>query len=118
MGCFIGKCSGSIRSIARHGELPVIASCGLDSYLRIWDIHSRQLLSAVFLKQCLTGVVFDSHFCNKVADSAPEPRVANAEDNADLEATPTKRKKASKEPIGSKKSKSKRSGKRLKGGED
>ncbi|KAK4410778.1 WD repeat-containing protein 74 [Sesamum angolense] len=71
LGCFIGKCSGSIRSIARHPELPVIASCGLDSYLRIWDIKSRQLLSAVFLKQHLTSVVFDSHFRNKeVAGSA------------------------------------------------
>ncbi|KVH98991.1 Adenylate kinase [Cynara cardunculus var. scolymus] len=47
LGCFLGKCSGSIRSIARHPDLPVIASCGLDSYLRIWDIQSRQLLSAV-----------------------------------------------------------------------
>lgn len=28
LGCFLGKCSGSIRSIARHPELPVIASCG------------------------------------------------------------------------------------------
>ena len=32
MGCFIGKCSGSIRSIARHPELPVIASCGKKLY--------------------------------------------------------------------------------------
>lgn len=24
----MGKCSGSIRSIARHPELPVLASCG------------------------------------------------------------------------------------------
>ncbi|XP_071702738.1 uncharacterized protein [Rutidosis leptorrhynchoides] len=62
LGCFLGKCSGSIRSIARHPTLPVIASCGLDSYLRIWDIESRQLLSAVFLKQHLTNVIFDSHF--------------------------------------------------------
>lgn len=28
VGCFLGKCSGSIRSIARHPEFPVIASCG------------------------------------------------------------------------------------------
>ncbi|CAH1428528.1 unnamed protein product [Lactuca virosa] len=62
LGLLLGKCSGSIRSIARHPDLPVIASCGLDSYLRIWDIKSRQLLSAVFLKQHLTNVVFDSHF--------------------------------------------------------
>ncbi|XP_076959554.1 uncharacterized protein LOC143635664 isoform X2 [Bidens hawaiensis] len=65
LGSFLGKCSGSIRSIARHPDLPVIASCGLDSYLRIWDIKSRQLLSAVFLKQHLTNVVFDSHFVDE-----------------------------------------------------
>uniref|UniRef100_A0A0E0EBV7 Uncharacterized protein n=1 Tax=Oryza meridionalis TaxID=40149 RepID=A0A0E0EBV7_9ORYZ len=35
---------------------------GLDSYLRIWDTNTRQLLSAVFLKQHLTAVVIDSHF--------------------------------------------------------
>ncbi|KAG8080435.1 hypothetical protein GUJ93_ZPchr0007g4682 [Zizania palustris] len=62
LGCFVGKCSGSIRSIVRHPELPLIASCGLDSYLRIWDTNTRQLLSAVFLKQHLTAVVIDSHF--------------------------------------------------------
>ncbi|XP_062186788.1 uncharacterized protein LOC133890434 [Phragmites australis] len=62
LGCYIGKCSGSIRSIARHPELPLIASCGLDSYLRIWDTNTRQLLSAVFLKQHLTSVFIDSHF--------------------------------------------------------
>ncbi|CAL9188260.1 uncharacterized protein LOC135658742 isoform X1 [Musa acuminata AAA Group] len=65
MGCFIGKCSGSIRSIARHPELPVIASCGLDSSLRVWDAKTRQLLSAVFLKQHLTNVVIDSHFSDE-----------------------------------------------------
>uniref|UniRef100_A0A0E0I1U5 Uncharacterized protein n=1 Tax=Oryza nivara TaxID=4536 RepID=A0A0E0I1U5_ORYNI len=62
LGCFVGKCSGSIRSIVRHPELPLIASCGLDSYLRIWDTNTRQLLSAVFLKQHLTAVVIDSYF--------------------------------------------------------
>ncbi|KAL6657986.1 hypothetical protein ACP70R_005766 [Stipagrostis hirtigluma subsp. patula] len=62
LGCYVGKCSGSIRSIVRHPELPLIASCGLDSYLRIWDTNTRQLLSAVFLKQHLTTVVIDSQF--------------------------------------------------------
>ncbi|XP_060177960.1 uncharacterized protein LOC132607899 [Lycium barbarum] len=28
LGSFLGKCSGSIKSIVRHPELPVIASCG------------------------------------------------------------------------------------------
>ncbi|KAL0397246.1 UNVERIFIED_CONTAM: WD repeat-containing protein 74 [Sesamum calycinum] len=98
LGCFIGKCSGSIRSIARHPELPVIASCGLDSYLRIWDIKSRQLLSAVFLKQHLTSVVFDSHFRNKeVAGSAPDLQNVNEVESPEQEAVCTKRKKSSKE---------------------
>ncbi|XP_065032244.1 uncharacterized protein LOC135658711 [Musa acuminata AAA Group] len=48
---------------------------GLDSYLRVWDAKTRQLLSAVFLKQHLTNVVIDSHFsgsngntCDQQAD--------------------------------------------------
>uniref|UniRef100_A0A0A9EZ65 Uncharacterized protein n=1 Tax=Arundo donax TaxID=35708 RepID=A0A0A9EZ65_ARUDO len=62
LGCYVGKCSGSIRSIVRHPELPLIASCGLDSYLHIWNTNTRQLLSVAFLKQHLTSVVIDSHF--------------------------------------------------------
>uniref|UniRef100_A0A2P2KWW3 WD repeat-containing protein 74-like n=1 Tax=Rhizophora mucronata TaxID=61149 RepID=A0A2P2KWW3_RHIMU len=65
LGCFLGKCSGSIRSMTKHSELPVMASCGLDGYLRLWDTKTRQLLSAVFLKQHLSSVVFDSNFINK-----------------------------------------------------
>ncbi|GAB2221335.1 hypothetical protein Droror1_Dr00012510 [Drosera rotundifolia] len=62
LGCFLGKCSGSIRSIVRHPELPVLASCGLDCYLRLWDSSTRQLLSAVFLKQHLTNVILDPYY--------------------------------------------------------
>ncbi|KMZ61084.1 putative WD-repeat protein [Zostera marina] len=62
LGSFIGKCSGSIRSIARHPEQPVLVSCGLDRYLRFWNTNTRELLSSVFLKQNLTNVVIDPHF--------------------------------------------------------
>ncbi|VFQ82274.1 unnamed protein product [Cuscuta campestris] len=94
LGCFIGESSGSIRSIARHPELPVIGSCGLDRYLRIWDVKSRQLLSAVFLKQQLTSFVFDSHFCNE------EKQVVNEVQQAceEVSEVPTKRKKDAKDP--------------------
>ncbi|KAG8388079.1 hypothetical protein BUALT_Bualt02G0087800 [Buddleja alternifolia] len=119
LGCFLGKCSGSIRSIARHPDLPIIASCGLDSYLRIWDIKSRQLLSAVFLKQHLTSVLFDSHFQNtEVAGSAPEPQNISTVDIAEQDAKPAKRKKVSKEHSGIKKVKSKKSSKKLQDQED
>ncbi|KAL8215907.1 hypothetical protein R6Q57_022744 [Mikania cordata] len=93
LGCFLGKCSGSIRSIARHPDLPVIASCGLDSYLRLWDIKSRQLVSAVFLKQHLTNVVFDSHFddeevAGSLATLQSEEKVDNEPVEGDEESPP------------------------------
>ncbi|EOY22424.1 Transducin/WD40 repeat-like superfamily protein [Theobroma cacao] len=163
LGCFLGKCSGSIRSIARHPELPVIASCGcvcmhilhfgklffagmalqlasqlvlflgLDSYLRIWDIGTRQLLSSVFLKQHLTKVVFDTNFTEGISRRVRECGVGGANNvmvlevkhsaadstlheaqsigevqSADeTEKLPTKRKKSSKEDRGSRKKASK-----------
>ncbi|XP_059657319.1 uncharacterized protein LOC132303893 isoform X2 [Cornus florida] len=117
LGCFLGKCSGSIRSIARHPEHPVIASCGLDCYLRLWDIKSRQLLSAVFLKQHLTNVVFDSNFSNEEVFGGLRPIEAPDVDGiliGEEESLPAKRKKASKENSGSKKSKTKKKSKKAK----
>ncbi|KAK4349684.1 hypothetical protein RND71_032439 [Anisodus tanguticus] len=94
LGSFLGKCSGSIRSIVRHPELPVIASCGLDSYLRIWDVKSRQLL--YFLS-------------NKQQDTDETLQTEEDEGKA------VKRKKALKEHSGSKKLKTRKKSKRLKG---
>nr|AFK43594.1 unknown [Medicago truncatula] len=101
LGCFTGKCSGSIRSIVRHPELPVVASCGLDGYLRLWDTKTRQLLSSVFLKQHILHVLFDSNFIvedtPKGADSLPikEETIKEITDGEEIEATPLKRKKSS-----------------------
>ncbi|TKW34903.1 hypothetical protein SEVIR_2G337000v4 [Setaria viridis] len=93
LGCYIGKCSGSIRSIVRHPELPLIASCGLDSYLRIWDTNTRQLLSAVFLKQHLTTVVIDSHFS---VEEPEETKSKQPESLVEAEAEVRKEKKKKK----------------------
>ncbi|KAG2693913.1 hypothetical protein I3843_08G112600 [Carya illinoinensis] len=110
LGCFLGKCSGSIRSIARHPDFPLIASCGLDSYVRFWDVKTRQLLSAVFLKQHLTNVVFDSNFDGEgVKPSVADPsldakQIASETEIRDKEETlPVKRKKALKKDGASKK---------------
>lgn len=118
LGCFLGKCSGSIRSIARHPELPVIASCGLDSYLRFWDIKTRKVLSAVFLKQPLTNVVFDSNFAEEevpssVVDPPTEAQNMNETQESDEEEVqPLKRKKKSSKHSGSKKPKPKKRSKK------
>lgn len=116
LGCFIGKCSGSIRSIARHPEHSVIASCGLDSYLRVWDIKSRQLLSAVFLKQHLTNVVFDSNFSDEeAAITTMDPLQKELQDTTEQHTEteddvplPVKRKKSRKDGSSTKKPKSKK----------
>ncbi|EEF51822.1 WD repeat-containing protein 74 [Ricinus communis] len=106
LGCFLGKCSGSIRSIARHPELPLIGSCGLDSYLRLWDIKTRQLLSAVFLKQHLTNVVFDSSFSEREVEvESQNSNVIQHED--EIGSVAVKRKEKSKEKKGDKKKASK-----------
>ncbi|XP_073281919.1 ribosome biogenesis protein NSA1 [Primulina huaijiensis] len=115
LGCFIGKCSGSVRSIARHPELPILASCGLDSYLRIWDIHSRQLLSAVFLKQPLTNVFFDSHYhSEEIIVCAPEPQGTQSVDIVEEEPRRVKRKMGAKKHKEFKKMSTKKSSKRSK----
>jgi len=38
---------GSIRSIRCHSTEPVVAACGLDRFVRVYDIDSRQLLHKV-----------------------------------------------------------------------
>ncbi|KAJ6821182.1 WD repeat-containing protein 74 [Iris pallida] len=105
LGCFIGKCCGSIRSIVKHPELPVLASCGLDSYLRLWDTRTRQLLSAVFLKQHLNNVVIDSHFSaedstDKFASQANNLQVTqHAAVEDDVELLPERSKKPKKKEL-------------------
>jgi len=121
LGCFLGKCSGSIRSVARHPELPVLASCGLDSYLRFWDVKSRQLLSAVFLKQHLSTVLLDSNFNDEelasTAEDLPSNKAHDEDDtlDEDVEEMPVKRKKSSKERNPTKKLKPKKRSKKLEG---
>ena len=44
--CFKGG-AGSIRAVLWHPNESVVASCGLDRYLRIHDVNSRQLLHKV-----------------------------------------------------------------------
>jgi ribosome biogenesis protein NSA1 len=83
----------------------VIASCGLDRYLRVYDVKTRQLISAVFLKQHLTGLVFDSGFsgeetavANTVAEAATEEKMTIMDQEDDeTEKAPVKRKKSKKE---------------------
>lgn len=45
--------AGSIRSIQCHPTLPLVASCGLDRFLRVHSIEDKKLLYKVYLKSRL-----------------------------------------------------------------
>ena len=49
--------AGSVRSLVVHPQAPVLTSVGLDRYLRLHSVHSRQLLAKVYLKTLPTGAV-------------------------------------------------------------
>ena len=49
--------AGGIRSINCHETKPIVASCGLDRFLRVHDIESKALLYKVYLKSRLNCVV-------------------------------------------------------------
>lgn len=48
--------AGGIRSIECHTTKPVVASCGLDRFLRVHDIESKALLYKMYLKSRLNCV--------------------------------------------------------------
>jgi ribosome biogenesis protein NSA1 len=50
--------TGSVRSLALHRTEPLLASVGLDRFLRVYSTVSRKQLCAVYLKQQLNGVSF------------------------------------------------------------
>mmetsp|Transcript_8005 Transcript_8005/g.29600 ORF Transcript_8005/g.29600 Transcript_8005/m.29600 type:complete len:463 (+) Transcript_8005:79-1467(+) len=55
LGAFKGS-TGSVRCIVAHPSLPVIASCGLDRFVRVFHSTTRKPLAKLCLKQMLTCV--------------------------------------------------------------
>lgn len=51
---------GAVKSLALHPELPILASVGLDRFLRIHNVDSKALLCKLYLKQHLTAVAWGS----------------------------------------------------------
>ncbi|CAH1262264.1 WD repeat-containing protein 74-like [Branchiostoma lanceolatum] len=52
--------AGAIRSLQCHPTLPMVASCGLDRFLRIHDINTKEMLHKVYLKSKLNCLLFSS----------------------------------------------------------
>jgi hypothetical protein len=58
MSCALKGTTGSIRALSLHPRQDVIASVGLDRFLRIHDTKSRCCVAKLYLKQQLTGVAW------------------------------------------------------------
>ncbi|XP_060066310.1 WD repeat-containing protein 74-like [Ylistrum balloti] len=50
--------AGGIRCIQCHESQPLVASCGLDRFLRVHDLETRELLHKVYLKSKLNCLLF------------------------------------------------------------
>ncbi|XP_041093981.1 WD repeat-containing protein 74 [Polyodon spathula] len=52
--------AGSVLSLQCHSSLPLVASCGLDRFLRVHNTQDRQLQHKVYLKSRLNCLLFSS----------------------------------------------------------
>jgi ribosome biogenesis protein NSA1 len=67
--------TGSVRALALHpGPEPILASVGLDRFLRLHSTASRKQLAAVYLKQKLTGLAW----CPPAEGAAAQQETAGA----------------------------------------
>ncbi|XP_068173889.1 WD repeat-containing protein 74 [Antennarius striatus] len=58
-GCLKGL-AGSVRGLQCHPSMPVVASCGLDRFLRIHSLEDRKLQHKVYLKSKLNCLLLSS----------------------------------------------------------
>ncbi|GIY58627.1 WD repeat-containing protein 74 [Caerostris extrusa] len=66
--------AGSIRCIQCHPTLPLVASCGLDRFLRIHDLNEHKLLKKIYLKTRLNYLLFRNDISNTT--DATQPTIA------------------------------------------
>ncbi|KAM9456077.1 WD repeat-containing protein 74 isoform 2-T2 [Clarias gariepinus] len=79
-GCMKGM-AGSVRGLQCHPSLPLVASCGLDRFLRIHNLNDRTLMHKVYLKSRLNCVLLSSRDLQAATDEDDQvEEVKNEED--------------------------------------
>ncbi|XP_075043723.1 WD repeat-containing protein 74 [Mixophyes fleayi] len=58
--CALKGSAGSVRSIQCHKSMPVVASCGLDRFMRLHSLTDKELLHKVYLKSRLNCLLLTS----------------------------------------------------------
>ncbi|KAN0038197.1 hypothetical protein ACTA71_000369 [Dictyostelium dimigraforme] len=65
--------TGSVKDIAIHPTLPLLATVGLDRFLRVYNLDNRKMLHKIFLKQRLSTVLFSKEEpTNEIAQEEEE----------------------------------------------
>ncbi|XP_050036259.1 WD repeat-containing protein 74 [Dermacentor andersoni] len=73
--------AGSIRSVCCHPSLPLVASCGLDRFVRVHDLHSRLLVTKLYLKSRLNCLLMRTDFTVEDEEENKDKEEATADDD-------------------------------------
>uniref|UniRef100_UPI00358F886B WD repeat-containing protein 74 n=1 Tax=Myxine glutinosa TaxID=7769 RepID=UPI00358F886B len=60
VGCCLKGFVGSVTALQCHKSLPLVASCGLDRFMRVHDLRNKRLLHKVYLKSRLNCLLLTS----------------------------------------------------------
>lgn len=77
----IGKykgCTGSVRDVKFHPSEPWLFTCGLDRYLRVFDVESRSLKAKVYLKQKLNCILL-ANSSDDISGSKEESQIPDVD---------------------------------------
>lgn len=86
-GCLKGL-AGGVRGLQCHPSQPVVASCGLDRFLRIHSLEDRKLQHKVYLKSrlnCLLLASRELEDAGRAAAGAGSQEVKEEEEGSDEE---------------------------------
>ncbi|KAH7942436.1 hypothetical protein HPB49_024088 [Dermacentor silvarum] len=73
--------AGSIRAVCCHPSLPLVASCGLDRFVRVHDLHSRLLITKLYLKSRLNCLLMRTDFTVEDEEENKDKEEATADDD-------------------------------------
>lgn len=72
--------AGSIRAVCCHPTLPLVASCGLDRFLRVHDLNTRLLQTKLYLKSRLNCLLMRTDFAVEDEEENKAEEEAKVED--------------------------------------
>ena len=75
--------AGSCRAVAFHPTLPLLAACGLDRHVHLYDVGTRKTVHSQYLKQRQNALLFLPDSQLDVPTVEPQPASDGSEDGED-----------------------------------